>query len=699
MERVEDAVRRILAEDAKRRTAIAAEFNPISGLNSPAFGKRVRFRCKGLKPDVMWLPETMMKDPFVAELAKHKAVTKFVSTYIGKEPTEELVDYTRRMFLRVRIKYDFAFWCAYVTRIKAKGGTEAPFILNRPQRRFVDMLEAERENGRPIRIVMLKARQWGGSTLSQLYMSWLQLTQAKGLNSLIIAHEQKTSYVIKGMFDRMIAQYPRELLYGHREQYDANAPKIRGVGRTGLAFRVDARDCEITIGTYENPDSCRGGDYSLVHCSEVGLWRATDTKTPEDVVGSACTGVKLQANTMVVYESTAKGSDNFFHREYLAAKNGESQFKAFFVPWWEVDWDVLEPENIEAFARQLWEKRNETESDSVRRDSGQYNWRLWQKGATLSAINWYIEERRGKSSHDIMASECPSDDIEAFVYSGANVFDMTQIEMLREKDCRVPVKIGDIVGAALTGEDALKDVGFVEDSQGRLKIWDLPEVDEKERIDHRYLVVVDPGRGRSDKADYSVICVIDRIDMMDGGRPMVVAQWHGRVDMDVLAWKAAQIAKWYDDALLVIESNSYESANSGAGVYVLAQIKDYYDNIYARKQSPEEINEGLPRKYGFHTNTLTKPMLILGLQQAVRGGLWRERCEECLEEFLTYVQHPNGSYAAAPKRHDDMLMTRAIGLHICFNEMEMPKAVSRGGLGGKFHIRTNGGIARRVGCE
>ena len=44
-------------------------------------------------------------------------------------------------------------------------------------------------------MVVLKARQWGGSTLTQLYIAWLQLLHKKGLNSLIVLLLKDTSIV------------------------------------------------------------------------------------------------------------------------------------------------------------------------------------------------------------------------------------------------------------------------------------------------------------------------------------------------------------------------------------------------------------------------------------------------------------------------------------------------------------------------
>ncbi|MDE7347538.1 MAG: hypothetical protein K2N48_12475 [Muribaculaceae bacterium] len=66
-------------------------------------------------------------------------------------------------------------------------------------------------------------------------------------------------------------------------------------------------------------------------------------------------------------------------------------------------------------------------------------------------------------------------------------------------------------------------------------------------------------------------------------------------------------------------------------------------------------------------------MVISNLVKVVREGLYIERDEACVDEYLTYERRPNGSYGAITGKHDDMLMTRAIGLHICLNEMTAPR--------------------------
>jgi hypothetical protein len=430
-----------------------------------------------------------------------------------------------------------------------------------------------------------------------------------------------------------------------------------------------------------------------VHCSEVAMWKKTDGKTPEQIVRSACSGILLRPYTMIVYESTANGTGNFFHTEYEAAKEGKSQFEALFIAWYDIEQYAIAfddknialpgvPTTLVEFAQWLYKNRNNRNVNSNREESGKYLYWLWEKGATLEAINWYIHERAGKSDHGQMASEYPSDDEEAFVHSGARVFDKSQVNRLR-KACKPPKYVGDVYGKGDEGEEALDDLHFREDSQGLLWIWEKPEYFDDEDVTDRYLTVVDVG-GRTSKADWSVILVLDRYWMMEGDKPTVVAQWYGHIDIDLLAWKAAQIAAYYDNSLLVIESNTIETHDKERHIeggdqsqFILNQLKEVYPNLYARKQSEEEINEGWPVKYGFHTNVATKPMIISTLVKVIRESLYVERDERCLDEYLTYERKQNGAYGAISGKHDDLLMTRAIGLHICFFEMELPQRIKR----------------------
>lgn len=688
---MEDYINAIMAENRRRIEVKDRTFDPVSGLGST--GERFRLEVKGL--ETMWLPLAMSREADIMALIETGSLDTVLYNKLGRRPTQTDRERWLEQFNRLRMLCDFPFWAATQAYIKNKrGGDDMLFVLNRPQRRFVERLEEMRLANRPIRLILLKARQWGGSTCSQLYMAWLQLVHRQGLNSLIIAHQAVGSDEIKDMFDRMIERYPLRLLHEPGEKFNENEKRVEWVGKTRTMFRVPARNCKIKVGTAERPDSCRGGDYSLVHCSEVGIWRKTLGKTPEQILRSACSGVLLQPMTMIVYESTANGTGNFFHREYEAARRGQSQFEAMFVSWFEIDQYSLSLNDEEriALARRLWEGRNAETATNDREQPGKYLWWLWEKGATLDAIAWYISERSKYSEHGLMASEYPSDDVEAFVHSGARVFDRYCVEKLRGGCHSAPLRGEiDIAGAAdFTSRvvsdseraSALRSVRFSELSSGDWHVWALPERSPDFHISDRYVTVVDVG-GRSTKADWSVIVVFDRAPMVEGCGPEVVAQWRGHTDFDILAWKAAMAAAFYDDALLVIESNTLETRDPDRNTdgdqsnFILNRLRDVYPNLYARGRSEEEISRGLPTRYGFHTNMSTKPMIIATLVKIIRESLYVERDRMTLDEYLTYERRQNGSYGAIAGCHDDLLMTRAIGLHICFHELDTPRRLPK----------------------
>lgn len=682
---IDTEIAALLAENDRRNEIMFAKFDPVTGEGS--IGKRVRVSIADFAIPIQWLPVEMMDIPLVKKLVKAGSIDKFLSSVMHVEPNDDDFIKVSRTLIRLRYKHDFPFWTATLVYIHNKdAGKDVLFRLWYPQRILVSRFEAKRKAGLPIRLILLKARQWGGSTTVQLYMAWLQFFYKKGLNSLIIAHQGTASDEIKDMFDLMIKKHPVEFLHKLGEVYSENEPKLVGVGKSGSTYRVPQRDCKIKVGTAERPNGCRGGAYSLVHLSEVGLWKKTEGKSPEDIVRSACSGILARPYTMIVMESTADGVGTYFDAEYTAAADPtvKSQFEALFISWFQIE-HYSRPfdsaEELRAFAKWLWENRNNAYTPSNREESGRYLWSLWEKGATLEAIHWYIYERAGKNDFAVMAAEFPSDDVEAFVHAGTMVFDKYLVKQF-EPYCRKPKFVGEVYADADEGEEALSNLRFREDRQGLLSIWAMPEKFDDYEVTNRYLTVVDVG-GRSNKADWSVIVVFDRLSMIDGSEPpSVVAQWYGHCDIDRLAWRAAQIAAFYNDSLLVIESNTLETHDKERQVeggdqsqYILNQISDIYPNLYARKQSEDEIREGAPRKYGFHTNVATKPMIISTLVKVIRERLYIERDKRCLDEYDTYERKPNGAYGAIVGKHDDLLMTRAIGLHICYREMEMPEFV------------------------
>lgn len=677
---LQQAVADIIKENGRRLAEISETFDPISGQGS--IGERVYVRIKDMpaSPE-MWLPREMLDNQLVKRLVAAKSMKNFMRRK-GIEHNEENTDLVIEAFIRVRIKFDFPFWAALLVIIQDKvTGRLVNFVLNRPQRVLVSMLEDMRKAGMPIRLVLLKARQWGGSTAVQIYMAWIQLVLTVGHSSAIVAHQKKASYGVRNMLKRLIDHYPARLVHGMGEVYKQGEPILTGTPSPNVV-RIAARECDIEVGSAENPDSERSANTYLAHLTEVAFWKSTENKSPGDIVRSVCSGVLLKPLTLIVYESTANGTGNFFQEEYDAAKRGGSNFRALFIAWWQIEMYSLafasEDERTD-FAAWLYKNRDSGNVADNRHEPGKYLWRLFKMGATLEAIHWYVVKRSEYHSHAGMAAEFPSDDIEAFVNSGKRIFDIYLVDKFKDA-CRPPLAVGDVAGRERTGKECLLDLKFVHDGQGQLWVWEYPETFTDEKVMYRYLVTVDIG-GRSDDSDWSVISVIDRYDMMDGGLPSIVAQWYGHIDHDLLAWKAAQVAAWYDSALLVIESNTLETkdknryVNGDRSSFILNELKEAYQNLYARKSTDvDSVKEGAEVKYGFHTNVKTKGDIISLLIEVIREHLYIERDVRCLDEYLTYEEH-DGSFDAIEGKHDDLLMTRAIGLWVCYKEMPRPHFV------------------------
>ena len=61
-------------------------------------------------------------------------------------------------------------------------------------------------------------------------------------------------------------------------------------------------------------------------------------------------------------------------------------------------------------------------------------------------------------------------------------------------------------------------------------------------------------------------------------------------------------------------------------------------------------------------------MVVNELMRQVRDGLYVERSQEAVDELSWFERKPQGGYGAMSGRHDDMVMTRAIGLYVIATE-------------------------------
>jgi len=570
----------------------------------------------------------------------------------------------------------FVFAVCFVIIIK-ETGEKKPFILRYAQRLLLWELEKMRRAGVPIRLILLKARQWGGSTLVQLYMAWIQLFLKEGWNSVIVAQTDATAKRIKAMYSLVLDKFPAFIFDESKLQF---SPKERSSSDYVIANsqRDVVRDNTVIVSSYEHIDSEAGANIALAHFSEVALWNETPSKTPESVLRVINGGMLEVPLTLQVLESTARGRAGYFYEEWQEAKAGRSSRVPLFIPFYYIEFDTLpfsSKKEEREFAKTLLENKDQLTTEDKTAEPGAYLYSLWLKGATLEHIHLYVEKRKQFHDHAHIASELPSDDVECFMYSGNLIFNADIIERQRKDYCKLPIWQGDI--SITEGKVRLHKNPLAE-----LLIWKQP-VTKLPTID-RYLVTVDVG-GRGERADYSVITVFDRWATRIGGQLQVVARWRGHLRYDLMARKAVAIAEYYCHAMLVFESNTFDKKKAEAKDYVeqgdhirgiLATIEDEYDNLYMRPATDEEdIRNGILSKVGFNTNKKTKQDIVDAFLVAFEDDLFIDPDERFYTEAGIYEQRTDGSYGniQGKDNHDDIVMTDMIGWYV-HRRMEPPKS-------------------------
>ena len=200
------SIEELVKEDERRVAEIRAPFNPITGEGS--VGKRKAVHVEDLYPYDMLLPLPMMQNKLVKLILKAGSIDRFCLDRYG-ECSREIREKVILRFIQVRCKHDFPFYAYAYNFIKNKdGGQMIHFKLSYPQRYLLSILEDMRLSGVPIRIILLKARQWGGSTLVQLYIAWIQLMHKESWYSDIVAQDASTSRKIKAMYSKMLENLP-----------------------------------------------------------------------------------------------------------------------------------------------------------------------------------------------------------------------------------------------------------------------------------------------------------------------------------------------------------------------------------------------------------------------------------------------------------------------------------------------------------
>ena len=516
----------------------------------------------------------------------------------------------------VEIMNDPALFIEVVLKIQDKAGRLVPFVMNKPQKRLYDLYMKQKKEGKPVRLIILKARQMGFSTLvSALY--YYEVVTARNIKSAVVAHKADAS---TNIFNKTRLYYdcspdifkPMKKASNAKELVFENPSTNNNIRRSNPGLRSS-----LKIETAVDKNVLRSDTVHFLHVSELAFW-----PYPEESMTSAMQAVPNQPNTAVIIESTANGIGGKFYDEWMRAERGESEFIPLFFPWYEMDeYRLPVPDDYVCTDEERELK------DRFHLDDEQICWRRWCISANCGG------------DIDKFHQEYPATSHEAFLASGRPVFDPFSIEKRIEENPR-PISMGRVV------KDAGK-IYYRTEHNGYLSVWKLPEEGKS------YVIGIDTASGEK-TGDYSVMSVFCHNDMEQ------VAEWHGHIPPDLLGEEANLLGRFYHMAWLIPEANNH-------GVSLIDALRRcHYPRVYKRRRTPDDKNDNAPSsRIGWWTSEQSKKHLIDTFGKFIRENVGKINSVGLLKECITYVYDDRGRANAQQGCHDDRVIAAALAVHGC----------------------------------
>lgn len=524
----------------------------------------------------------------------------------------------KRKAVRKRLLEDFEYYAKTNLKIRTKDARIVPLVLNRAQRRFIKaVLQQWQETGR-IRVIILKARQLGLSTVWGGFMYWW-VSQHRATKGIVVTHKAEASTALFDMTKRF-----------HSECMPFLKPSTARANARELKF--DKLDSGYMISTAGADTVGRGETLQIAHLSEVGLWPKAKSR---EIMNGLLEAIPNEPDTFVAIESTARGMSGPFYEQWQGAVAGTTGFLPVFIPWFEDD--KYRDDVPDDFSRT---KEEDELCDrvyaeyGVHLDDGQLTWRRIK--IALTGLPLFNQEN-------------PTFPEDAFLTSGAPVFNLIKLADRRDN-----------------GPDILHrmdycpiEQSFRPDPRGRLMLYrELDPTGE-------YTIGVDVSKGtggEQDNAegDWSVAQVLD-------SKKRQVAVWRGKVEPDYLATILYHLGQLFNEARMGIEFNNHgilpNTLLFKTGIMVGGELKTY-NNLYTREVYDKQTDE-TKEELGFYTDVKTRPLIIDELRQAVRDEIIELNDKTTIDEMISFVADPKtGKIEAEVGCHDDTVMALAIANHI-----------------------------------
>jgi len=533
--------------------------------------------------------------------------------------------------------------------------------LNRTQNYIMEIIEWLWKRKIPVRLIILKARKEGVSTLIEAVI-FTKTILNRYVNSYVISYNEKTTLQIYKITDRYYRHLP-----------PAMRPKTKYYTKYSFVFESLnpelSLESQIVVDTAKNEDILRGSTPDNIHLSETARMENLGK-----VLTSALDAVPEKSpNTLVVSESTAKGQGNRFHKSWLNAVEWE-QFKKdwekgeykdrppfikVFIPWyWDDRYSIEPPEDFKLFDYDHEFYGNEVEAKKrFRLKDSQMYWR--RRKIASDEIDYDLSK---------FMEEYPATPEEAFLAAGDTIFSKRQLQLLSTK-VKEPIAVGDLRMMA-TVEDVYHyykgnkpEITFDKDPRGKLKIWEFPKEyeeitkdDIKIKVPVHYIVAADVSEGVEvvqGKRDNSVAQVWKRVNPFK-----LVAEICGRIEPDILADLVYNLGFYYNVAWAAVEKNLYGIATNSRLYKELS-----YPLLYFRIEVDEKTNKKT-RKFGWYTGKIERPIMITDFAALVRNGDIDIENAEMISEMKTFVRHADGSVKAESSAFDDRVITGMIAYQV-----------------------------------
>ena len=497
-------------------------------------------------------------------------------------------------------------------KIRDKSGRIIDFKLNEPQQKLYDIIKQLKKEGKPVRIIILKARQMGFSTLTESIL-FKETATKFNINTGIVAHKEEATTNLFNMSKRIYDNLPDEMKPTKKA---SNAKELIFDNQEGTGLKS-----KIKCMTAGADGVGRSDTFNNLHISELAFWG----NAKETMLG-LMQAVPNLPNTMVIIESTANGYE-YFKEIWDKAVRKENDFIPLFVGWHELEEYQMPYSGFELTP----EEKQLQETYNLSLD--QLTWRRW---CIANNCGGDIEQFK---------QEYPMNPHEAFIVSGTSVFDKEQL-VLRLETIPKPLKVGYFSYTYNDEKPAgqkISDIKWVNDPNGYIRIYQVPD----SPVQTKYCI---GGDTAGDGSDYYTGHVLD------AKTGMQVATLKQQFDADLYTKQMYCLGKYYKDALIGIEAN-FDS-------FPLMELQRLgYKNQYVREKV-DEYTGRVEKRYGFKTTSITRPTILSSLIEIVREHIDLINDKDTLEELLTIIRNEKGRIEAPVGGHDDQMMGLAIAHYI-----------------------------------